>query len=264
MKTTAFIVADWFIAHNNAVVRYNSADNISNLKIQKLLYYAQGCSLASLKEPLFDEEIMAWKHGPVVESVYRKYHQYGSRGIDETPALPVLDNKLECLLINTYNAFARYSAWELANLTHREDPWKLTPINHPIPLVLIKNYFSVHYMDVNQPSIITENIEQLREIADLEENWDGEDGLAFGKDFIQELIDLVSTMQLQPDIGPTGRGSIDFEYGSRKKGHKYLDLEIYEKDRRVVVYSKDETGASTHEEIEMEDINALIDASVFM
>ena len=37
MKTTAFIVADWFIAHNNAVVRYNSADNISNLKIQKLL-----------------------------------------------------------------------------------------------------------------------------------------------------------------------------------------------------------------------------------
>jgi hypothetical protein len=62
-------------------------------------------------------------------------------------------------------------------------------------------------------------------------------------------------MQLQPDIGPTGRGSIDFEYGSRKNGHKYLDLEIYEKDRRVMVYSKDETGASTHEEIEMEDIN---------
>ena len=72
VKTTAFIVADWFIAHNNAVVRYNSADNISNLKIQKLLYYAQGCSLASLKEPLFDEEIMAWKHfnnNPVQRSV---------------------------------------------------------------------------------------------------------------------------------------------------------------------------------------------------
>lgn len=53
-------------------------------------------------------------------------------------------------------------------------------------------------------------------------------------------------------------GSVDFEYGSRKKGQKYLDLEIYEKDRRVAVYSKDETGESSHEEIEMEDINVRV------
>ena len=44
----AFTIAEWLIAHNNAVMKYNSADELSNLKIQKLLYYAQGCSLASL------------------------------------------------------------------------------------------------------------------------------------------------------------------------------------------------------------------------
>ena len=113
-------------------------------------------------------------------------------------------------------------------------------------------------LDANNQNLLTENIEQLREIANLKDNWDGEGGLSFGKGFIQEVIDLVSTMQLQPDIAPTGRGSIDFEYGSRKKGHKYLGLEIFEKDRRVLAYSKDETDRSTHEEIGMEDINSRV------
>ena len=72
-------------------------------------------------------------------------------------------------------------------------------------------------------------IGQLREIEILPENWDGEDGMAFGAEFIQELVDLVSTMPLQPDLGPTGRGSVQFEYGSRKKGNKYLGIEIFEK-----------------------------------
>ena len=113
-------------------------------------------------------------------------------------------------------------------------------------------------MYAKKPSVLTENIDQLREIANMEDNWNGEGGLSFGKDFIQELRDLVSIMQLQPDIAPTGRGSIDFEYGSRKKGHKYLGLEIFEKGRRVLVYSKDETGRSVHEEIGMEDINSRV------
>ena len=63
-------------------------------------------------------------------------------------------------------------------------------------------------------SKLTENLRQLREIEQLKENWDGEGGLAFGCDFIREISDLVSTMQSQPDMGVTGCGSLDFEYGS--------------------------------------------------
>ena len=109
MTISAFTVADWLIAHNNAVMRFNSADQLSNLKIQKLLYYAQGCSLASLNDPLFDDELVAWKLGPVVEAVYEKFQNYGRSGITEIPAYPDLDLDTEKLLINTYNAFARYS-----------------------------------------------------------------------------------------------------------------------------------------------------------
>lgn len=258
MKITAYDVADWYIAHNNAVIRYNSADDISNLKMQKLLYYAQGCSLISFDEPLFEDELVAWKLGPVVECVYKKYHQYGSRGIQEKPELPKFKPEVERLLINTYNTFARYSAWELANRTHREDPWKMTPLNQTISLTSIKNYFTTHYMYVNADSPLTENIDRLREIGELKENWDGEGGLAFGGDFIQDMIDIISTMQDQPDIAPTGRGSIDFEYGSRKTGQRYLDLEIYENDRHVELYSKSEEGKRLHENIEIEDINSYV------
>ncbi len=97
----ALIIADWLLAHNNAVMKYNSADELSNLKIQKLLYYAQGCSLASLGKVLFEDDILAWKHSPVVESVYQKYHQYGRSGISEIPDYPVLNPEIELLLINT-------------------------------------------------------------------------------------------------------------------------------------------------------------------
>ena len=254
----AFVIADWLLAHNNAVMKYNSADELSNLKIQKLLYYAQGCSLASLGKALFEEDIIAWKHGPVVEDVYQKYHRYGRGGIQEIPEYPKLDPEIELLLINTYNTFAKYSAWELANLTHKEDPWRMTPSNQTISLTLIKNYFVAHYLNVNKNSLLSENIAQLREIGTLEINWDDEEGLPFGEPFIQEVIDLVSTIEVQPDLGPTGRGSIQLEYGSRKSGKKYIGIEIYEDRRRVEIYAKDEFGNRTHEVISMEEINGRI------
>lgn len=50
-------------------------DDITNLKLQKLLYYAQGYSLALLGRP-FDDPICAWDHGPAVETAWRSYNQH--------------------------------------------------------------------------------------------------------------------------------------------------------------------------------------------
>lgn len=255
---SAFTIADWFVAHNNAVMRYNSADEISNLKVQKLLYYAQGCALVSFGKALFDEDIVAWKHGPVVRSVYDKYQKYGRSGITEIPEYPETDVEVEKLLINTYNAFAKYSAWELANLTHKEDPWRQTSAQEKIPTSLIRDYFLLHYSDVNKKSNLTENIDQLREFQGYKDNWDGEGAMAFGTDFIRDVIELVSTLPLQPDVGATGRGSIDLEYGSAKAGQEYLNLEIYEKERRVHLYKKNADGAYIETDIEMEDVNEYV------
>lgn len=45
-------VADFFID----VCNNSTDDQITNLKLNKLLYYAQGCHLARTGEPLFDEK----------------------------------------------------------------------------------------------------------------------------------------------------------------------------------------------------------------
>ena len=59
-------IAKWFI---NATDR-DSGDAITHLKVQKLVYYAQGWAMAYLGSPLFEEDIQAWAHGPVVPSVW--------------------------------------------------------------------------------------------------------------------------------------------------------------------------------------------------
>ncbi len=53
---TCFDVADYFLSRCDE----DSGDAISNLKLQKLVYYAQGFSLALLGEPLFQNKMEAW------------------------------------------------------------------------------------------------------------------------------------------------------------------------------------------------------------
>ncbi len=43
---------------------------LSHLKLQKLLYFCQGFTLAMTGKPLFSEAIVAWEHGPVVREVW--------------------------------------------------------------------------------------------------------------------------------------------------------------------------------------------------
>jgi len=56
----------------------NVGDLISNLKLQKLVYYAQGFHLAMHDKPLFDEETEAWTYGPAIPELCSEYKKYGS------------------------------------------------------------------------------------------------------------------------------------------------------------------------------------------
>jgi len=57
-------------------------DELSNMKLQKLLYYAQGHHLAKKHGALFTGEIEAWSHGPVVPSVCRAFKDFGAASIE--------------------------------------------------------------------------------------------------------------------------------------------------------------------------------------
>ncbi len=138
---TAQDVADYFLAS----VDEESGDNITNLKLQKLLYYAQGFHVAMRDgKPLFPESVLAWKHGPVVQQVYRAY-----RHLRWQPIEPATTIHTECyppevreILEAVYSIYGQFTATKLETMTHGELPWRNTLPNKVISLKLLRNYFS--------------------------------------------------------------------------------------------------------------------------
>lgn len=144
---TAAEIALWFLNHVRSLSNDENEEYLTNLKLQKLLYYAQGASLALHDRPLFDDRIEHWTHGPVVPDVYRIYSKYGGSPIifDEDYEEKI-DSDTDALLVDVYDTFGCYSAWGLRNLTHGEDQLKNTSRNDEITQESIKKYFKEHYV----------------------------------------------------------------------------------------------------------------------
>ena len=123
-STTASEVATYFIS---SFQKKNK--EISNLKLQKLLYYAQAWHLALYDVPLFDDKIEAWVHGPVVPGVFREYKQFGWNPLS-VPA-PVQDagpsifpKGVKKHLEEVAHVYGKFDAVALERMTHQESPWR--------------------------------------------------------------------------------------------------------------------------------------------
>lgn len=118
-ETTASDVADYllWLAHEHGSF-------VSNLKLQKLLYYAQGWHLGLFGRPLFADRFEAWVHGPVIPALYRKYRGYGWRNIDADAAPPTLPSETAVFLHEVAREYLPLDAYELELMSHREDPWR--------------------------------------------------------------------------------------------------------------------------------------------
>ena len=122
-ELTCFDVADYFLS----LVDEESGDSISNLKLQKLVYYAQGFHLAIFDAPLFSEVIEAWILGPVIPELYNKYKEYRSTPIPRPDNIDfsIYEEPEIELLNDVWNIYGQYSAWRLSELAHAEPPWKM-------------------------------------------------------------------------------------------------------------------------------------------
>ncbi|MDD4376416.1 MAG: DUF4065 domain-containing protein [Clostridia bacterium] len=140
-RISANEVAQWFLNKNNFMQNITDTEDITNMKLQKLLYYSQGCFLAEYDKPLFKEKVIAWEHGPVVKEVYDEYKKFGGNGIEFPGSNISFSSEVETFLEKIYNHFAQYSAWKLRNMTHEETPWKNTNQNAEIKQSLMREYF---------------------------------------------------------------------------------------------------------------------------
>lgn len=103
-------------------------DGITHLKLQKILYYTQVVFLVKKRERAFEEKIVAWKYGPVIQEIYTKYTSQWRNFLEvdngwKDSSLTPEDKKL---IERTREIFGRYSANQLVEMTHSDDPWKNT------------------------------------------------------------------------------------------------------------------------------------------
>lgn len=102
----------------------NAGSPISNLKLQKLLYYVQGWYLGIYGVPAFHEQIQAWIHGPVVPAVFQAYRDFKWTpiAVDTQPAK--LDEQIANHTLAILGAFGKLTASQLEAISHNEAPWQ--------------------------------------------------------------------------------------------------------------------------------------------
>lgn len=160
METTEG-VANFFIEKALAEPR----NDLTQLKLQKLVYYAHGWHLGlTAGEPLFREPVQAWRYGPVIESLRDEFRSFGIQPINRKARdLRWTDgkfNEIELPLVNPgvigpfltriWDEYGRYSGIQLSNMTHEAGtPWHQVashygmriPPGITIPNDLIREHF---------------------------------------------------------------------------------------------------------------------------
>ncbi|MDR1313971.1 MAG: DUF4065 domain-containing protein [Deltaproteobacteria bacterium] len=180
VANSAIAVANWFIGKNQAV-----PSKLTHLKIQKMLYFAQGWHLAYFNVPLFEDPIEAWKYGPVVRPVYRALSSrpknenitdtiegYVLQGTDYQPlGIPEMsfrDENLKDFMQSIWNSYSERNAWELVAMSHAKgSPWDTVANAYEnavanektawysdyydlvIPVELMRSYFKSFLTEIN-------------------------------------------------------------------------------------------------------------------
>lgn len=151
------------MSYNASVIAYafvkkgiEEGSPVTQMKLQKLVFFAHGIHLAQYGEPLIDEKFQAWKFGPVVRDIYTSYRFYGSEPISDTlwifrsdildKELDELSTKVKDTVSTTWNTLKSFNASQLSNWTHKVgSPWQKVYVEGEkdidIPNAEIQEYF---------------------------------------------------------------------------------------------------------------------------
>ena len=109
---------------------------VTPMKLQKLVYIAFGWALALYDLKLFAEPIQAWKHGPVIPSLFHEFKVYTNNpitgrsfelnqdGSTWVSSIPRSDREARGAVSGTWRAYGHLTAANLRNRTHAlGTPW---------------------------------------------------------------------------------------------------------------------------------------------
>lgn len=151
----------------------NATGPVTNLALQKLLYFAHGLYLRETRKPLVSGYFEAWKFGPVHPTAYASFKVAGDRPIDfraesvdaftgqrTAISLPA-DKTVRDLVVRVMNSYGRMSAGLLVNISHAAGaPWDVVvdqgtngvSFGMRIPDSVILERFGRHKVSVGDPA----------------------------------------------------------------------------------------------------------------
>ena len=97
-----------------------SGTKIDEMKLQKLLYFAQRENIAITGEPLFKGTFEGWRYGPVSRKVRGAFTE--NEGINAPTNEISLESKY--IVKNVIYSYGEYASWKLSKLSHQEISWK--------------------------------------------------------------------------------------------------------------------------------------------
>lgn len=135
---------------------FEKAVEVTPLALQKILYFIQGIYMVVCGKPLYEEDCLAWIHGPVYESVYEMFKTFKYNPIDDRRFVMFKNRFRELsegekeVIDLIINSFGIYSGKALEAITHNEEPWQRAregylpdqPSNVVIEKSAIKEYFA--------------------------------------------------------------------------------------------------------------------------
>lgn len=120
-------IANYFINKSG-----EKGQEITSMKLIKLVYISHGWHLALYGAPLVQEDIQAWKYGPVVKSVYEETKRFGRYPItelfsDSTGKCPLPNNSEVCRFLDKiWEVYGKFNGLQLSALTHEKGtPWDI-------------------------------------------------------------------------------------------------------------------------------------------
>ncbi|MBP2295175.1 Panacea domain-containing protein [Azospirillum rugosum] len=124
-------VANFLLDHSQS-----QNQSLTNMALNKIIYFAHGWYLASKGSPLIRNRFEAWQHGPVIRVIYEQFSKFGSKPIQdramsldlETESYQITSYDIsegdKSFIINVFQAYSTLHAFELSNITHEKNsPW---------------------------------------------------------------------------------------------------------------------------------------------
>ena len=148
-KAVSTGVPAWIVAEHIRWLRTKEGEPTTPLHLVKLVYISHGWMLGLHGTPLIQEDVEAWKYGPVIPAIYHRYKPFGGYHIQ----LPTksregqMDEDQQELVEAVEEGYRRFSAVELSAMTHRSgSPWDVTVkksrLGAVIPVPLIQKHYS--------------------------------------------------------------------------------------------------------------------------